>query len=225
MFKNEDYVLENKGIYYTYKNGKQRKYKSWLSGAFSFLYDPLMSKSVFPKTLGASMEKHELFLKNELNFIHNKEILELGTGSGNLSQILPNDNKYSGIDISKGLLKIARKKFYKAGFNKNFKLFLCSAEELPFKDNFYDVCIFNLSLNFFNDLDSVISELKRVLKPDAKFICSVPIKDRNTDKKTIRGSIYSENELKDIFESKGFSFRPYPFKNGSLLYFSAILEN
>ncbi|MBA2864326.1 class I SAM-dependent methyltransferase [Methanococcus maripaludis] len=224
MFKNEDDVLENNGIYHIYKNGKPKKYKSWLLGAFSFLYDPIMNKSVFPKTLGASMEKHELFLKNELKFTHNKEILELGTGSGNLSQILPNDNQYSGIDISEGLLKIARKKFYKAGF-KNFKLFLCSAEELPFKNNFYDICICNISLNFFNDLDSVISELRRTLKKKSKFICSVPIKDRNTDKKTIRGNIYSENELKDIFESKGFLFKPYPFKNGSLLYFSAVLEN
>ncbi|ABO35132.1 Methyltransferase type 11 [Methanococcus maripaludis C5] len=223
MLKNENEVLETNGIYYIYKNGKRKKYESWLSGIFSFLYDPIMSKSVFPKTLGSSMEKHELFLKDKLKSIHDQEVLELATGSGNLSQFLPTDNRYSGVDVSEGLLKIAFKKFYKAGF-KNAKLFLCGAEELPFKDNFYDVCVCNLSLNFFNGLDSVINELKRVLKTGSKFICSVPVTGRNKRKNTIRGKLYSENELKDIFENKGFSFKPYDFKNGSLLYFSATLE-
>ncbi|MBN2535613.1 MAG: class I SAM-dependent methyltransferase [Spirochaetales bacterium] len=108
-----------------------------------------MKNSIFPKKFGASIEKHTQFLKNEYSRIHNSLVLELATGSGCLSEILPSDNKYAGIDISEGLLKIANKKFSHTGFN-NFALFLCNAENLPFQDNYFDVCICNLLSRNFN---------------------------------------------------------------------------
>ena len=223
MIKNEIVTVEKQGINYLIKNGSKEKFKPWLGDIFSFLYDSIMSKSVFPKKLEASIEKHTLFLKNEYVNIHNCNVLELGTGSGNLTQILPRDNRYTGIDISRGLLRIAYKKFKKAGF-KNPKLFLCSSEELPFEDMFYNICICNLSLNFFGDLDNVVKEIKRVLKKQGVFICSVPLSERKQNKDIIRGKLYSENELKEIFEKNGFLFTPLDFNNGALFYFKASVN-
>lgn len=86
---------------------------------------------MFPKKFEASIDTHNQFLKNKLKDIHNQSILELATGSGNLSNFLANNNRYTGIDISDGLLKIAYKRFRKNNFD-DFKLFLCSAENIPF---------------------------------------------------------------------------------------------
>jgi len=224
VIKNGIEIVKRNGINYLHMNGRKIKHKPWLGDLFSFLYDSIMSKSIFPKKLDASIEKHTLFLKNEFSSVHNSNVLELATGSGNLSEILPCDNSYTGIDISEGLLRIAYKKFTKAGF-KNPKLFVCSAEELPFQDMLYDICICNISLNFFSDLDSVIKEVKRVLKNQGIFICSVPVPERNKKQSVIRGELYPENELKKLFEMKGFRFTPYEFMNGALLYFKVISKD
>ncbi len=223
MLKAGVVTIEKNGINYLVKNGSKVKFKPWLREMFSFLYDSIMSRSVFPKKLEASIEKHTVFLKNEYMNIRNSNVLELGTGSGNLSRSLPRDNRYTGIDISRSLLRIAYKKFTKAGF-KNPKLFLCSSEELPFEDMFYDICICNLSLNFFGDLDNVVKEIKRSLKKHGVFICCVPVPERKKNKDIIRGKLYSENELKEIFEKNGFSFIPLDLNNGALFYFKASVK-
>jgi ubiquinone/menaquinone biosynthesis C-methylase UbiE len=221
MIKNGIEVIKRNGITYLYKNGRKIRYKPWLGDLFSFLYDSIMTKSVFPKKFEASIEKHKQFLKDELSGTHDKSVLELATGSGNISEILPCNNIYTGIDISEGLLRIAYKKFLKAEF-KYFELFVCGAEELPFQDQLFDICICNLSLNFFSDLASVIQEVKRVLKYKGIFICSVPVPEKNQKQSVIRGNLYSENELKNIFETNGFNFTSYDFRNGALLYFKAV---
>ena len=224
MIKSGIEIVKRNGISYLYKNSRKLRYKPWLGDLFSFLYDSIMTKSVFPKKFEASIEKHKQFLKDELSGIHEKSVLELATGSGNISEILPGDNIYSGIDISEGLLKIAYKKFIKADF-KNFELFLCGAEELPFQDQLFDICICNLSLNFFSNLTTVLKELKRVLKNQGIFICSIPVPERNQKQSVIRGNLYSENELKNIFEINGFNFTSYDFRNGALLYFKAVTKD
>jgi hypothetical protein len=42
-------IKKIKGINYIYHNGKKIRYKPWLGDLLSFLYDPIMEKSVFPK--------------------------------------------------------------------------------------------------------------------------------------------------------------------------------
>jgi SAM-dependent methyltransferase len=221
MLKSDVQVVKRDGINYLYKNGKRQKYKPWLGDLFSFLYDSIMNKSVFPKKFEASIEKHDQFLKNELKDLHNQAILELAAGSGNMAEILPADNKYTGIDISTGLLKIAYKKFCNRNF-KNPELFVCTAQELPFMDHLFDAGLCHLSLNFFGDLEEVLHELKRVLKNNGMFICSVPVPERNKKHSIIRGNLFSETELKEIFTRNGFEFIPYNFENGALFYFKGI---
>ncbi len=222
MIKEDVRVVKKNGINYLYKDGKQLKYKPWLGDMLSFLYDIIMAKSVFPKKFEASIQKHKLILGKELSDFHKSNILELATGSGNLAEILPCDNIYTGIDISNGLLKKAHKRFNKAGF-KEPELVLCGAEELPFKDSMFDICICNLSLNFFEDLDKVIKEVKRVLNDQGEFVCSVPLPERNQKQSVIRGTLYSEEELEKLYESNGFSFTSFEYRNGALFYFKADL--
>ena len=47
-------------------NGKAIKYKPWLGDMFSFLYDSIMSKSIFPKKFNASIAKHSSILSDNI---------------------------------------------------------------------------------------------------------------------------------------------------------------
>jgi SAM-dependent methyltransferase len=222
--KNGVSVIQKNKIYYlTNEDGKLKKYKPWLGDIFSFLYDRIMEKSIFPKKFRGNINEHYEILKNEYQNIRHSNILEIATGSGNIVYILNSHNKYTGIDISSGLLRKACLRFEETGF-KEFELYNASAEELPFSDQIFDFAICNLSLNFFKDIDLFIRELKRVLKQGGTFFCSVPVPERKLPDSKIRGNLYSEKELKSIFEKYHFIFESKPFENGALLYFSAILN-
>jgi ubiquinone/menaquinone biosynthesis C-methylase UbiE len=216
-------TVKRKGIYYLLDNdNKIKRFKPWLGDVFSFLYDGIMEKTIFPKKFFGSISKHYEILNNEFKDIHNKNILELACGSGDAVKFLNNDIIYTGIDISRGLLCIANKKLNQNRF-LNFELYIADACDLPFKDNCFDVGICNLSLNFFNNIDHFISELKRVLIKDALFYCSVPIPERKNPKATIHGILYTAEELKKRFQNQNFYFEELPYENGALLYFKAIL--
>jgi SAM-dependent methyltransferase len=208
-----------KGIFHLfYENGKPKRYRPWLGDIFSFLYDRSMDKTVFPRKFSASLEKHYEILANELGDVHHQNILELACGTGDAVRFLHNDNIYTGVDISQGLLKIAFKKLTRYGFSGH-ELYVADACDLPFRDHIFDTGICNLSLNFFPDIDRFIAELKRVLKQGASFYCSVPVPEKKKPGVTIRGILYSAGELKKRFEMLNFIFEELPWENGALLYF------
>jgi ubiquinone/menaquinone biosynthesis C-methylase UbiE len=223
ILKKEINTIHKGDINYILKEGKLVKYQPWLGDLFSFLYDRIMEKSIFPKKFNASYKNHLAFLQSEFIAFPKKAALELATGSGNAAEFLPKDVLYTGTDISPGLLKIANKKFLKAKFCCT-DLYVCSAEELPFADDSFDLSICNLSFNFFPDLRKVISELSRVLKVKGYLFCSVPVPERNKNNKIIRGKLFSENDLREMFQDSGFEFIPYDFVNGAIFYFKAYKE-
>jgi SAM-dependent methyltransferase len=223
MLKNGIKVIKKQGLYYIVQDGgKLLKFKPWLGDTFSFLYDVIMKRSIFPKKIGGDINLHYEILTSELNCIHEKRVLELATGSGSAVNFLPNDNHYTGIDISPGLLRKAAKSFRLAGF-KNAEFYVASSDDLPFDDNLFDIALCILSLNFFNDIKKVFQEIKRVLVPGALFICSVPVPERNRLQSTIRGTLYAGEEFKKICQENGFSFESISVENGALLYFRAII--
>lgn len=222
MLKNGIKVINKKGLHYVVKDGgKFLKFKPWIGDAFSFLYDFIMKSSIFPKKFGGDINKHYEILSEEMKGVHKKRVLELATGSGSAINFLPNDNLYTGSDISPGLLRKAVKNFRNAGF-KNAEFYVSSADDLPFNDNLFDVVLCILSLNFFNDTNKIFQEVKRVAAPAAIFICSVPVPERKKVQSTIRGTLYSEKELERMCTDNGLIYEAFPSENGALLYFKAI---
>ncbi|MBM9512047.1 class I SAM-dependent methyltransferase [Desulfogranum marinum] len=221
MLKKGAKVISKKGVNYLLGNdGKPQVFKPWLGDSFSFLYDCIMMKFIFPKKFGGNMGKHLDILCRELKDVHGKRVLELATGSGSAVNFLHADNSYTGTDISPGLLTKAVNRFRSVGFDQA-EFYVTDAECLPFEDASFDVCICILSLNFFDDLYKVLKEVKRVITTCSVFICAVPVPERNTLGSTIRGKIHSEEELMKIFSENGFTFERIPCENGSLLYFRA----
>ncbi|MFW5700425.1 MAG: class I SAM-dependent methyltransferase [Cyclobacteriaceae bacterium] len=205
-------------------NNKLLKNKPWLGDLFSFHYDRIMEKSVFPKKFNASIEAHYKILREIFKNVSDSVIIEFATGSGDAIKFLNNRNIYAGVDISSGLLRLAQKRFNEYGFSR-FELYTANACETPFQSNTFDIAICNLSLNFFQSIEEFLSELRRILKPNGMFYCSVPIPERKKSNATIHGSLYKLDDLRKMFENENFSFEPLPYENGALLYFKARLNN
>lgn len=216
-------LMQRNGIcYVTEKEGYVKKQRPWLNSVFAPFYDWLMKHSVFPKKFNASYAEHFRILKSVFQDVHQKNVLEVGTGSGNVVYFLPPDNRYHGVDISEGLLMQAYKKLKKHGFS-SVNLYLTDACTLPFDSDFFDMVICNLSLNFIENTEAFVTVIKRVLKPGALFVCSVPAPERLTKGAKVRGTLHTEKELKEIFESRQFLFQTFPETNGAILYFRASL--
>jgi SAM-dependent methyltransferase len=217
-------VIQKGNLWYI-EEGERRvkRFKPWLGDSFSFLYDYIMKSTIFPKKFDGDIAKHYEILSQELKEVHKKRVLELATGSGSAIHFLNSDNHYTGTDISSGLLRKAVKKFRAAGF-RQAEFYVTSVEDLPFDHDIFDICLCILSLNFFSDVEKVIQEINRVLVPHGIFFGSIPVPERNRVGSTIRGTLYSEEELEKIYREHGFRFERIPHENGALLYFKAIME-
>jgi len=224
MLKTSVRAIDKKGLHYVIKNGNEiKRFKPWIADSFSFLYDFIMRNSIFPRKFGGNISRHYEILGRALKDIQGERVLELATGSGSAINFLNRDNRYTGTDISPGLLRKAMKNFVSAGF-EGAEFYVTSADDLPFNDNTYSVCLCILSMNFFNDAKKVFEEIKRVLVPGGVFFCSVPVPERNRLQSTIRGVLYSEDEFAEICKEHDFTFLSIPSENGALVYFKAILE-
>jgi len=132
--------------------------------------------------------------------INNKSrILDAGCGTGNFLSLLENYNIGAyGIDISKEMIKIAKKKLKKP------KLKISSAERLNFKSNYFDYIFSIDAFHHFYNKEKAMKSFYRVLKDNGKLIIvdvNFGIFLNKIFKKLEPGNngIYSKSEMKSIF--------------------------
>lgn len=102
------------------------------------------------------------------------KILELGCGNGalwteNLSR-LPEHVSVTLSDISEGMLRDARRSIGSLGARFSFRAFDCAS--IPFEDQSFDLVIANHVLFYCRDIPRVCREVRRVLTPRGRFLCS-----------------------------------------------------
>ena len=102
------------------------------------------------------------------------KILELGCGDGTLWQenktLLPANVQITLSDISEGMLRDTRRTIGADDPRFSFAAFDC--HEIPYPDASFDLVIANHVLFYCSDLTAVCREVKRVLKPGGRFLCS-----------------------------------------------------
>lgn len=107
--------------------------------------------------------RREIEIKNrELikNYFYGKRVLEVGCGQGSfLASLSRNYNcDCVGIDISEKMIGSANEK------NLGPQYFVMDGGNLKFKDNEFDIIVFNYVLHHTSNLDKTIAEAKRVGK-------------------------------------------------------------
>ncbi len=92
-------------------------------------------------------------------------VLETSIGAGANIPALDPRARYVGVDISMGMLRACQK--YALAKPYCLELIHANAEELPLKDDSFDVVFHFGGINFFNDIPRAIREMIRVAKPGA----------------------------------------------------------
>jgi len=101
--------------------------------------------------------------------IKNKSVLDLGCGSGIFTNELIkfNPKNITGIDLSGGLINIAKREYPKIDF------LVGDAKNTPFKNSEFDVVSSSLMVHYFDNLISLFKEINRILKSNGYFVFSM----------------------------------------------------
>ena len=159
-------VLLNKK-FITGDNEKYKKMYDWMSYGYD-LVETVVGKLKYGNTINTMRNA----IISKLEWRDNCSVLYVSTGTGKNLQFIPASvNKKTldivGADISMGMLKKCKKKF---GKQLNLSLINCCAEDLPFKDNEFDIVFHVGGINFFNDKKLAIQEMIRVAKKGTKIL-------------------------------------------------------
>jgi demethylmenaquinone methyltransferase/2-methoxy-6-polyprenyl-1,4-benzoquinol methylase len=110
---------------------------------------------------------------NELKKDKPQLILDVATGTGDfafeaLSILKP--EKIIGVDISQGMLNIAKQKIAKRNLSALFELKLGDSEKLPFNADEFDAVTVAYGVRNFENLETGLANIYRVLKPGGKAV-------------------------------------------------------
>ncbi|MGN7618874.1 MAG: methyltransferase domain-containing protein [Ehrlichia sp.] len=98
-----------------------------------------------------------------------KNILDVGCGTGNISKFLNITNhNFIQIDLSKEMCILAEEKNNRLSVN-------CSMDMMPFHENFFDVVITSMVLQWSCNINISLLELLRVMKPSGTLYIAIPI--------------------------------------------------
>lgn len=101
-----------------------------------------------------------------------KTILDIATGTGDLAMMMARlkPEKIIGLDISEGMLQVGNQKIEKANLSDMIEMRVGDSEDIPFDDNTFDAITVSFGVRNFADLDTGLSEIKRVLKPGGRLV-------------------------------------------------------
>ncbi|MFD1768984.1 bifunctional demethylmenaquinone methyltransferase/2-methoxy-6-polyprenyl-1,4-benzoquinol methylase UbiE [Sphingobacterium suaedae] len=100
-------------------------------------------------------------------------ILDVATGTGDFaieSLRILNPSKIIGVDISSGMLDVAREKIEKKGLKDRFEVQLGDSEKLQFPDNTFDAVTVAFGVRNFENLEQGLADIRRVLKPGGRAV-------------------------------------------------------
>ena len=103
-------------------------------------------------------------------------VLDIAIGTGKISERFRNEVKYMvGVDICIDMIASARQ--HADG------IVISPAEKMPFKNNIFDICVCRQGLQFM-DVEKVLKQAHRVLKPKGTIVCCHLSAYNDTDKDT-----------------------------------------
>ncbi len=96
------------------------------------------------------------------------KLLDVAVGDGVYLEWLPADWSITGLDVSEVQLAACRRRML--GHDRDLKLVLGEAEDLPFHDHQFDAALSIGGFNYFNDPERSLREMARVVKPGGTIV-------------------------------------------------------
>ena len=122
-----------------------------------------------------SLGIHRLWKKRLIEWMNPKKdahLIDMATGTGDIANAFLNRTKNQGyvscVDPNKLMIEQGRKKLK---YLNNIQWYVSSAENLPFKDNIFDIYSVSFGVRNFSDTQKALREAHRVLKSGGRFIC------------------------------------------------------
>ena len=146
-----------------------------------------------------SVGAHRLWKKNFIDIVNplnNDKIIDVGSGTGDLSTIILKENKnvlIYAVDLNLEMLNEAKKQFNDQQ-KKNIKFINANAENLPFENNFFDKYVISFCLRNITYIEKALHESFRILKPGGIFYCL----EFNTPTSSFINKIYSKYKNKIV---------------------------
>lgn len=109
----------------------------------------------------------------KLKALQPKIMLDVATGTGDfaiqsIKTLKP--SKIVGVDISSGMLDVAKKKIESQQLDAVFSVEIGDSENLNFPDNTFDAITVAFGVRNFQNLNAGLKEIHRVLKPGGKLV-------------------------------------------------------
>jgi len=131
--------------------------------------------------------------------------LELGCGTGHWSKFFSDWGfQITAVDNSEAMLEIARSKNL-----ENVDFMNADAARLPFPDGHFSGIVSITMLEFVEDLELVLNEIDRVLKPEGTLVLgclnalSEPGKNKNNDPVFQHARFFTPSEIKEMLTRLG----------------------
>ena len=144
-------------------------------------------------------------LEAELPDWRNKEVLDVGCGTGAILKRLGNPEKNVGIDLSPDAISFCRQR----GLNNVQEGDICA---LPFSDNSFDVVICSSVLyhQWVGDVGGALREMHRVLRPNGVLLINVPafpFLHSAHDDAVMTARRFRKRELRELLLAQNFQIR------------------
>ena len=152
----------------------------------------------YDNNINLTRDLDKIVTKKSLVNYNFSNVLELGCGSGkNTEWLITRANKLVGLDFSKSMLDIARKKiisqkatFIETDLNKKWEI----------SNNSFDIATVNLTLEHIDKMDHIFSSLfMKLIRGGKCFVCEIHPKKQLTGSKA-RFEINRTEIILDVFQ-------------------------
>ena len=132
------------------------------------IYD--VQSVVYDATFGRLVRRRVARAIEHMNIEGEELVLDMGIGTGASLSYYPTDRgRIIGVDLSGGMLRLARRKIRELGLTRA-TVFQANALELPFADNLFDHVFISHVISVVSDPYRLVREAQRVAKPGARIV-------------------------------------------------------